>query len=84
MCQLVTMSRIRKLALVLALDADDQGNNDSSRLWVHAFNQGRQQYGAFHSLVQELAYGLMMHGSVHISDSTRVNLKPFCASLRLQ
>ncbi|XP_062387121.1 uncharacterized protein LOC134100772 [Sardina pilchardus] len=50
------MSRMRKLALVLALDADEDGGNEHSRLWVHDINRGRQHYGAFHSLVQELRF----------------------------
>ena len=50
------MSRMRKLALVLALDDNDEDNDEPSRLWVHDINRGRQQYGAFHSLIQELRF----------------------------
>ena len=52
----VTMSRMRKLALVLALDDNDEDNDEPSRLWVHDINRGRQQYGAFHSCIQELRF----------------------------
>ena len=52
------MSRMRELALVLASDANDEDNDEPSRLWVHDINRGRQQYGngAFHSLIQELRF----------------------------
>ena len=47
---------MRKLALVLALNDNDEDNDEPSRLWVHDINRGRQRYGAFHSLIQELRF----------------------------
>ena len=66
----------------MALDPNDEDNDEPSRLWVHDINGDGSS--TVHYKVSYKSYGLIMHGSVRVSDSTRVNLKPFCASLRLQ
>ncbi len=45
----------KKLALALAFEVNGKENVDSQRrLWVHDIIRGRNQYGAYNNLVQEL------------------------------
>ncbi len=55
LCAAEMSRKSKKLALALAFEVNGKENVDSQRrLWVHDILRGRNQYGAYNNLVQEL------------------------------